>query len=249
MQDYLSIANSPGMWLACSVIIVVVLVQAVRLSMISFRAGEAIGMPRKDMILALRTGIISALVPSIAILVGVIVLIPRLGVPFPWMRLSVIGSVMYELYAAGIAASEMGLDGIAGFTGEAYALAVWTMSMGFIFCLIFVAFFTPKMKQIKDRLAGGDEGWMTVMNTAALFGAFGYLWAQSVARGGFSLRGFVGGFICMVLLQLIIKFGKQTWLKEYALSVSVAILLKTDLCQSMKIFPRSTIALTINGRK
>ncbi len=127
MEDYLSIANGAGMWLACSIIIIVVLVQAARLSIISFRAGEAIGMTRRDMILALRTGFISALVPSIAILVGVAVLIPRLGIPFPWMRLSVIGSVIYELLAAGIAAAEMGLEGISGeFDGVVYSLAVWT---------------------------------------------------------------------------------------------------------------------------
>ena len=151
MDNYLSIANGFGMWAACSVIIVVVLVQALRLSMISFSAGKAIGMETKDLVLALRSGFISALVPSIAVLVGVVVLIPRLGVPFPWMRLSVIGSVIYELLAAGIAATEMGLEGISGeFDGEVFSLAVWTMSMGFIFCLLFVAFFTPKLKDRKS---------------------------------------------------------------------------------------------------
>ena len=224
MEDYLSITNGAGMWLACSIIIIVVLVQATRLSIISFRAGEAIGMTRRDMILALRTGFISALVPSIAILVGVAVLIPRLGIPFPWMRLSVIGSVIYELLAAGIAAAEMGLEGISGeFDGIVYSLAVWTMSLGFIFCLLFVAFFTPHMKKIKDKLAGGDEGWMNVMNTAALFGAFGYLWAQSIARGGYSLTAFSGGFLCMLILQLLIRRAGQAWLKEWALSASIII--------------------------
>jgi len=222
MEDYLAVANGIGMWAACSVIIIVVFVQAVRLSMISFRAGRKIGLSGEDMVLALRTGFISALVPSLAILVGVAVLIPRLGVPFPWMRLSVIGSVIYELLAAGIAANEMGLEGLSGeFDGVVFSLAVWTMSMGFVFCLLFVAFFTPNLKKIKDRIAGGDEKWMTIMNTAALFGAFGYLWAQSVARGGYSLRAFAGGFACMVLLQLLVKYGRQSWIKEWALSVSI----------------------------
>lgn len=222
MENYLSIANGAGMWIACSLIIVVVLFQAIRLTIISFRAGKEIGIDPRDMILALRTGFISALVPSIAILVSVVVLIPRLGIPFPWMRLSVIGSVIYELLAAGIAATEMGLDGIsAEFDGKVFSLAVWTMSMGFIFCLLFVAFATPHMKKIKDRLAGGDAGWMTVMNTAALFGAFGYLWAQSIAKGGLSLAAFSGGFGSMVVLQLLIKFAGQKWLKELALSVAI----------------------------
>ena len=222
MENYLSIANGPGMWIACSAIIVVVFVQAIRLTLLSFRAGEKIGMKREDMILALRTGIISALVPSIAILVGVAVLIPKLGVPFPWMRLSVIGSVIYELFAIEIAATAMGLkDSTAAFGGEVYSLAVWTMSMGFIFCLLFVAFFTPKMKKIKDKIGGSDEGWMSVMNSAAFFGAFGFLWAQPIARGGLPLIALLGGFAIMVMLQMAIRFGQQQWLKEWALSVSI----------------------------
>ena len=222
MENYMSIANGPGMWIACSAIIVVVFVQAIRLTIISFRSGVSLGMTRAIMVQALRTGFISALVPSIAILVGVAVLIPRLGVPFPWMRLSVIGSVIYELFAIEIAANAMGLtDSTAAFSGEVFSLAVWTMSMGFIFCLLFVAFFTPQLKKIKDRIAGDDDGWMSILNSAAFFGAFGFLWGQPIARGGFQLIALVGGFICMVMMQMLIRYGRQTWLKEWALSISI----------------------------
>lgn len=224
MKEYLTIANGPGMWIVCSSIIAVIVYQAVQLTRISFRAGERIGFPRRDMILALRTGFISALVPSIAILVGVAVLIPKLGVPFPWMRLSVIGSVIYELFAVEIAATAMGLpDSSAGFDGTVFSLAVWTMSLGFIFCLLFVAFFTPHMKKIRDRLAGSDDGWMRVMNSAAFFGAFGFLWGQPIARGGYPLIALTGGFVCMVLLQLLIRYAGQQWLKEWALSIAIIV--------------------------
>ena len=125
-----------------------------RLSTISFRAGREIGMDTKDLVLAFRRDSFRRWSRRSPILVSVVVLIPRLGVPFPWMRLSVIGSVIYELLGAGIAASEMGLEGLSGaFDGTVYSLAVWTMSMGFIFCLLFVAFATPHLK--KSRI-----GWL-----------------------------------------------------------------------------------------
>ncbi|MCE5249979.1 DUF5058 family protein [bacterium] len=224
MDNYLSIANGFGMWVACTAIIVVVLFQTARFIRISFRAGDRIGLPRAQMVQALRTGIISAIVPSIALLVGVAVLIPKLGVPFPWMRLSVIGSVIYELFAVEVAATAMGLkDSTAAFDGQVYAAAVWTMSMGFIFCLLFVALFTPSLKKIKDRLAGNDEGWMTLMNSAAFFGAFGFLWGQPIARGGLPLIALLTGFVCMVIFQVLIRYARQSWLKEWALSVSILI--------------------------
>jgi hypothetical protein len=222
MDNYLDIASSAGMWVACSVIIVVVLLQAIRITVISLRAGMAIGMSKKQMLAAFRSGITTALVPSIAILLGLALLIPRLGVPFPWMRLSVIGSVTYELIAAGAAANEMGLEGISGsFTGTVFTTVVWVMSLGVIFNLLVIGIFTPSIKKLKDRVAGGDEGWMRVMTAAAFFGAVGYMVAQPVVRGGAPLVALIGGFIGMLILGAIIQLGKQNWLKEWALAIAI----------------------------
>lgn len=49
-----------------------------------------------------------SIAPAISILVGVITLSNFIGLPFPWLRLSVLGAVTYELPAATIAAGTMG---------------------------------------------------------------------------------------------------------------------------------------------
>ena len=109
MNSYLDIANSPAMWVACSAIIIVAFFQAMRLTMIAFRVGKSMGLSMQQMLTAFRTGFTTTLVPAIALLLGLALLIPKLGLPFPWMRLSVIGSVTFELIAAGAAATELGL--------------------------------------------------------------------------------------------------------------------------------------------
>jgi hypothetical protein len=221
-MDYLSIANSGGMWVACAAIILVVIYQSVKITVLAFRAGKEIGLSRSYMFAAFRTGLTTAIVPSIAILLGLAVLIPRLGIPFPWMRLAVVGSVSYELIAAGAAANELGLEGLSSnFTPEVFATAVWTMSMGVLWCLLIVAFFTPKIKQLKDKIGGGDQGWMGVLSQSAFFGATGYLVAQPMVKGGPPLFALIGGFLFMVLMGVLIKVGKQNWLKEWALAISI----------------------------
>ena len=222
MENYMDIANSAGMWIACSAIIIVVLFQTVRLTMIALKSGKELGMSGKDLILAFRSGITTALVPSIAVLLGLVVLMPSLGLPFPWMRLSVIGSIHYELIAAGAAASEMGIENITKDpSGIAFSNAVWTMSMGVLFNLLFVALLTPKIKQLKEKVAGGDEGWMRVLTAAAFFGAVGYMISQPIVKGGSSLVALIGGFVSMLVLGAIITAGKQQWLKEWALALSI----------------------------
>ncbi len=223
MDNYLEIANSPGMWVACSAIIVVVFVQVIKLTRISLKAGQEIGMSKKDMFMAFRSGFTVTIVPAIAILLGLALLIPRLGLPFPWMRLSVIGSVSYELIAAGIASAEMGLKGMSNFTAEVFTVAVWTMSLGAAAGLLVVAFMTPSIDKLKNKLAGGDDQWMQILSSAAFFGAVSYMATQPLVKGGSSLIALMGGFLSMALIGIIIVVGKQNWLKEWALSLSIIL--------------------------
>ncbi len=192
------------------------------MAVISLKAGKEIGLSKKQMFSAFRTGFTTTLVPSIAILFGLVLLISKLGLPFPWMRLSVIGSVTYELIAAGTAANELGLDGISSqFDGQVFTNVVWTMSLGAILGLFIVAFFTPSIGKLKNKVAGGDEGWMRVMTAAAFFGAVSYMVAQPVVKGGAPIIALLGGFVSMVLVGVIIKAGKQNWLKEWALALAI----------------------------
>jgi len=207
------LTNSPGMWLACSAIVVVVFIQAIKFTIISFRLGEAIGIPRKKMLAAFRSGFITAIIPSFAILLGLAILIPSLGTAFPWMRLSVIGSVVYELIASGIAAKELGLKNVVNDpSGMAFTTAVWVMSMGFLIPLLFVALFTQKISRLKCRIAGDDNTWMDILSTAAFFGAVGFMVAQPLVSGGPPRIAMIGGFVSVVILGAITKVGKQKWL-------------------------------------
>ena len=65
-----------------------------------------------------------------------------LGVPFSWLRLSVIGSLQYELNVAEIAATAFGLSGLRvdQMTMEAYSTIALVMTAGILgglFCSIF----------------------------------------------------------------------------------------------------------------
>ena len=97
--------------------------------------------------------------------------------------------------------------------GIAFSNAVWAMSIGCIFNLIMVAFFTPHIMKLKDKIAGGDEGWLKVMTAAAFFGAVGYMVAQPVVKRGAPLVALIGGFVSMVLVG-ISHYGRKTELAQ-----------------------------------
>ena len=62
--------------------------------------------------------------------IGLAAMVPLLGVALPWIRLSVIGSVQYELFAADAATPSPGTVSAAGRSGPAaFNTAAWIMTL------------------------------------------------------------------------------------------------------------------------
>ncbi len=101
--------NSPILFILSGIVIAAVLAQSVFFLVKAWKRGREIGMtPRKLKKIAV-TAAIFTIAPAVAIVIGVITLSKDLGVPLPWLRLSVVGSLSYETIAATNAENAMGL--------------------------------------------------------------------------------------------------------------------------------------------
>ena len=87
--------NSAPMYLICGVIIAFVAALCVVFMVRAYRAGKALGMDTTKMKRVIVSSATFSLLPSIGILLGVIALAGSLGIPWPWLRLSVIGALHY----------------------------------------------------------------------------------------------------------------------------------------------------------
>lgn len=91
-----------------------------------------------------------------------------------WMRLSFIGSVMFESIAAGIGTASAGVQlGVDEMTAFAFTMAVWTMILGSIGWIIVSTLTADKMEKVQNRMAGGNSALVGVISGAAMVGAFG----------------------------------------------------------------------------
>jgi hypothetical protein len=66
-MHYLEIANSPGMWVASSIVVVVIIVQAFVFMRKAYKTGLEMGISREAMQKAMRAGFISSIGPSLAV--------------------------------------------------------------------------------------------------------------------------------------------------------------------------------------
>ena len=142
MNDYLSSVNSGIFYLIVALVLGFVVAMCFVFLIKSYKAGIEIGMDKKELKKVITSSATFTLLPSISILLGVVALSGTLGVPFSWLRLSVIGALQYELNVAEIAATSLGLTGLkvdemsmGAFVTIALVMAVGIL--GGIFCCIF----------------------------------------------------------------------------------------------------------------
>ena len=108
-MEALKIANSLPMWIACGLAVLLIIVQAVIFLKNSYDTGKKIGISEEQMKKAIKSSAITSIGPSIVILSGMLSLLITVGAPMAWMRLSLIGSVMFESVAAGIGTNAVGV--------------------------------------------------------------------------------------------------------------------------------------------
>ena len=101
--------NSPVLFVLAGIVILAVLAQSAYFLAKAWRRAKAIGMDMDKLRRIARTAAIFTIAPAVAIVISVITLAKDLGVPLPWLRLSVVGSMSYETIAATNAESAMGL--------------------------------------------------------------------------------------------------------------------------------------------
>lgn len=221
-MDYLQIANSIPMWIAAGVAITLVLFQAFIFAKKSYATGKKIGLTEEQMKSAMKSSFITSIGPSIVVLTGLLSLLVTVGGPMAWMRLSFIGSVMFELMAASFGAEALGVKmGIDPMTNVAFANAVWTMILGSIGWVIFATLTADKMDKVQQKISKGDKGLIKVISVAAMLGSFGSLVSgHLIAMNKNTIAALAGGAIMLVLSPLADKKDIK-WLKEWVLAIAL----------------------------
>lgn len=221
-MEYLTIANSPWMWFACGLGVMLTLYQSLVFAIKSLKVRKQVGISDEQLKSAIKTSISSSIGPSIVILVGMVSLLVAMGGPVSWLRLSYIGSVAYELMAAGFGAEAMGVSlGSADMTAEAFAAGLWVMTLGSLGWILFTGLFTDKMDKFRNVLAGGKKALLPVVSAGAMCGAFAYLSLDRIFRFDVQTYAAIGGFVVMVLLLIYNKKAKKKWVKEWAFSIAM----------------------------
>ena len=223
MKDYLSVANSNLLFVIASIIFVFIIAQSLIFFRTAWKEGKRRGIDTSRMLKAVKSSAVLSIVPSIPIVISLIAMAPVLGIPFPWIRLSVIGSASYELMAAGMGANIMGVEGLggAGYTAEVFSSSAWIMTLGTISAPLIIIFFLKRISGGYKKIKNKDSGWMETLIMAAYMGLIAVFIAPPITKGGIGLYTLLSGAVLMLLCTFIEKRLNVRWLKEFSLSLSM----------------------------
>ncbi|MGN0434609.1 MAG: DUF5058 family protein [Bilifractor sp.] len=216
----LEIANSPVMWITCGAAVSLVVIQAILFAVRAYRAGGKVGLTKKKMNLAMKSAAITSMGPSLVILTGMLSLLITVGGPIAWMRLSMIGSVMFESMAAGIGTNVVGVVlGTDTLTNEALGMALWTMVLCSIGWIIFATFSANRMDKIQHKISRGNTKRLVAISTGAIIGVFSAMCGQHITKlDKNSLACVLGGIFMFCMIEISKKFPK---IKEWNLTIAI----------------------------
>jgi hypothetical protein len=201
------------------ILISYVLFETVLIYQKAYRRGLEMGISKTQLNETTRSSVIFSVVPSIPILIGLITMIPLFGdVVIPWIRLSVIGSVSYETYAASAIKTAAGVSSLTE-NLQVYSTAIWTMTVSILSGMIILIFFYKNYTSKLDAIKKKDKRWSELLIAALFMGLVGTIGAQQITMGGYNtIALFISMGIMAVLGGLSLKFK---WLEEFALPVSM----------------------------
>ena len=230
--------NHPILFLLTGILVAVVLGQSVYFLVKALRRSKQIGMDQVKIKNTIKTAAIFTVAPAVSIVISVITLSKSLGIPLPWLRLSVVGSLSYEAIAASNAVSAMGLElgKISELTAQQFVNITLVMTISILVGIWLVPLIGKKLLTGMTNLEAKDKKWSEIFQNAMFIGmiaAFlgfvfcdvGMLWnpVDGIVPTVGLIPVCVMGVAALVMVCLGLAMKKWKWIGDYALPISLIL--------------------------
>lgn len=219
-EEYMKMANSPIMWIACAIPIIWVIIQAVVYYKKSRNAALKMGIEDIKIKHATKSASIASIGPCFVMITTMLSLMLNVGAPLAWLRVDFIGSVSYELTGAQMAADAMGIEmGSAQMNADFLCAAAVVMTTGCLAWILFVLFFANKMDRVNMVMAGGNKALIPALGAGAIIGCYSSLTVDRVFPIGPNIWAIIVSGGLMMSLTYYNKKANKQWIKDWGTSL------------------------------
>lgn len=225
-MDLITVINSPGMWIASSVMVATIVIQSILFFRKALSAAKELNIPREQYRSGIRAAAITSIGPAMGPVIILLALMTILGGPTTWMRMTDIGAGRTELAMAALATKVCGVElQSPNFDLQAFSYAIWGMALNNMGWIVISLVATCRMEAVIKKINQiYNPNWVKLMMTAAIMGLFGSLLAGATvgARGYSNIIAAVASGVSMLLISTVVvkRFPRMA---EVALGISMLI--------------------------
>lgn len=222
--------NAPFLYAAVAIVLVLVLAQSVFFMLRAWKRARQLGLSSAKLWSIVKSSALFSIVPAVSIFIGVIALSKKLGIPLPWLRLSVIGAITYETPAAEAAANAVGTsigDSASALTASQYGAIAWVMTLGIMAGVVLTPILCRKLLGGVEKFQKRDKRWGEILMSALFMGMISAFLGMIFGHVTEGLAGWIPVFVMlssaliMLICAALMKLLKLKWLEDYAMPISM----------------------------
>ncbi|MBO5069304.1 MAG: DUF5058 family protein [Roseburia sp.] len=220
--------NSTFLYILAVCVILFVLAQSTFFLVRAYRRGKELGIETAKLKKTVISTTVFTIAPAISILIGIVTLSKFLGIPLPWIRMSVIGALTYELPAATSTANALGISLSETITDpKTYSAIAWVMTLGIMPSIILPPILMKKIQGGMLKIKNKDSKWGDIFMTSMFLGMISAFLGMVFADVRNGLAGWIPIFVLLVsaaimaICGVLIKKCNMKWLETYAMAISM----------------------------
>ena len=222
-MDWKQIANEPWIWICGGILSAIALYQCTYFMIRALNIMKRYGLQKSDINSIIRGAVITSFGPVMSEIFIMIALVISLSAGLAWQREgAAVGSVFTELVQASNAAVGAGQEfGSKNFNMTGFANVIFVMNVSCVGWLIAAGFFTRYLGTARQKIAGGDARWLSILTVCATLGVFGYWASTNLAKMGGVAVAVIAGAVLAMFFFLLADWIKKPHLKEWALGFAM----------------------------
>ncbi len=222
------VANSPLLYVLIAIGLIFVVCIAIVSALRASKRCQELGISKETIHNVVKASITTAIVPSFAVLLGFVTLSVSLGPAWPWWRLSVIGSLSYEVMASQYTADGMGiaLSEVLSSDATVFGAIILVMTIGVMIEPLMVVFVAKKYSTGLMKASASND-WGQVLSGVFFLGMFAvYLPIMFFSDLPTTLT-LVTSLVVTILCGIISK--KVTWLNNFTMAIALIISMSSSV--------------------
>lgn len=226
-MNIFDILNSKLLYILVALGLLIIFLICVMFFLRAKKRAKELGIADEKVKATIKSSLVFSIVPSIAVIIGLITLTPLLGIPWPWFRLSVVGSLPYELTAADLAVKGLGYQDLTAYQASADPSAIgtimFTMTISILGGMIFNIFFLEKYHKKVSGVGTKSSPFRELALSVLTFGMVTVFFPIEFLKSKTHAAVAITSILVTLILGQISKKYKIDWMADFIMSFALII--------------------------